>query len=286
MLPLQEKLKKLGPYLMMTVGTILIAVEVYFFEIPNHFATGGVTGIGVLLEKITPLSSETWIVILNVLMLILGFVFLGKGCGFKTIYCSLLFAGLIKVFEWLIPLDQPLTDSPLLELFCVMVLVSFGGALVFRADATTGGTDIVAMIMKKYTALHVGKALFVVDSLVVVSSFFVYGLKIGLFSMFGLLARALFTDTLIENMDSCKYFTIITTSPEEVRDYILSNLERGATIVQGEGAYTGENKKILHTVVQRSESYKLQKAIKTIDPKAFIIITTSSEIIGFGFRDR
>lgn len=282
---MKERFHKLVPYIMMTFGTALVAVEVYFFEIPNHFATGGVTGIGVLLEKITPLSSENWIVILNVILLIMGFIFLGKGCGFKTIYCSLLFAGLVKLFEWLIPLNQPLTDSPLLELFCVMVLISLGGALVFRADATTGGTDIVAMILKKYTALHVGKALFLVDALIVVSSFFVYGLKIGLFSMFGLLARALFTDTLIENMDSCKYFTIITTNPREVQDYILSNLERGATIVHGEGAYTGENKQILHTVVARSESYKLQKAIKTIDPNAFIIITTSSEIIGSGFRD-
>ena len=278
-------MNRLKAFLMMTLGTVLIAAEVYFFEIPNRFAVGGVSGISIILSKFTPLSAETWIVILDVLLLVVGFIFLGKGCGFKTIYCTILYSGLMKLLEWLVPLEAPLTDQPVIELLSVMVLLSIGGALVFRADATTGGTDIIAMILKKYTPLHVGKALFVVDLAVVVSSFFIYGFTIGLFSLFGLLARALFTDTLIENMDSCKYFTIITTCPDEICDFILKNLERGVTIVKGEGAYTGEGKKILHTVVQRSESYKLQKSIREIDKNAFIIITTSSEIIGSGFRD-
>ncbi|MBQ3934944.1 MAG: YitT family protein [Clostridia bacterium] len=278
-------MKKILPFLMMTLGTFLVAAEVYFFEIPNKFAAGGVSGISIILSRFIPLSAETWIVILNVILLIIGFIFLGKGCGFKTVYCTLLYAGLLKLFEWLIPISQPLTDEPVIELLSVMVLLSIGGALVFRADATTGGTDIIAMILKKYTPLHVGKALFLVDFLVVLSAFFVYGFKIGLFSLFGLLARALFTDTLIENMDSCKWFTIITSKPDEICDFILKNLDRGATIVKGTGAFTGEGKTILNTVVQRSESYKLQKAIKEIDKSAFIIITTSSEIIGSGFRD-
>ena len=272
-------------FLMMTLGTLLIAVEVYFFEIPNNFAVGGVSGLSSLLSKFIPLSAESLIVILDVLLLIIGFIFLGKGCGVKTIYCTLLYSGLMKLFEWLIPLKQPLTDEPVIELLSVMVLLSIGGALVFRADATTGGTDIIAMILKKYTPLHVGKALFLVDFLIVFSSFFIYGFKIGLFSLFGLLARALFTDTLIDNMDSCKYFTIITSRPEEICNFVLKELDRGVTIVEGTGAYTGEGKKVLHTVVARTEAYRLQKAVREADKNAFIIITTSNEIIGSGFRD-
>ena len=280
-------MKKLMSVIMMSIGTILVAAEVHFFEVPNRFAIGGVSGIGILLSKMDfiPISAETWIVILNILLLIIGFIFLGKGCGIRTIYCSLLFAGVLKLLEWLLPVTEPLTDQPVLELLSVMVLTSIGSALVFREDSTTGGTDIIAMILKKYTPLHVGKALFLVDLAVVISAFFIYGIQIGLFSMFGLLARALFTDTLIENMDSCKYFTIITSKPEEIRMFVLDNLERGATIVRAEGAYTGEGKTILHTVVQRSQAYKLQKKIKEIDDQAFVIITTSSEIIGSGFKE-
>lgn len=278
-------MKKFQDYLLMTFGTILIALEVYFFEIPNNFAIGGVSGIGVVLEKFTPFSAETWIIALNIFLLILGFIFLGKGCGFRTIYCSLLYSGLLKLLEWTVPLEKPLTNLPLLELFLVMVLLSLGGALVFRSDATTGGTDIVALILKKYTPLDVGKALFIVDLAVVISAFFVYGIQIGLLSIFGLLVRSLFTDTLIESFDSCKYFTIITTKAGKIKEFILQDLSRGATIVQGEGAYTEEKKTILHVVVRRYEARRLQKAVKESDPDAFVIITTSSEIIGSGFRD-
>ena len=156
--------------------------------------------------------------------------------------------------------------------------------MIFQAKASSGGTDIVALILKKYTSLNVGKSLLCVDFLIAFSSLFVFGIEIGLFSVAGLFAKAFLVDSVIESFDACKYFVIVTTKPEEIREYIIKNLHHGATILKGEGAFTGAEKTMIHTVCRRIEAVGLQKMVKEIDPSAFIIITTSSEIIGRGFR--
>ena len=271
-------------YVMLTLGTALIAAEVHFFEVPNGFTIGGVSGLSIAIGAAFNLSVTNLLVGLNLLLLIIGFIFLGKGCGLRTVYCTIMYSGLMKLLGWLCPLDKPLTDEPLLELCCVIVLTAIGSGLIFHCDATSGGTDIVAMIAKKYTSLDVGKALLAVDFLVALSSFWVFDLKTGFISMLGVFARSFLIDSVVESIDSCKYFTIITTKPEEVRSYILESMDRGATIVKATGAYTGGEKTILYTVCRRFEALKLQRVVHEKDPDAFVIITTSSEIIGSGFR--
>ena len=265
-------------------GTALLTVGVYFFKIPNGFAPGGVSGVGTILGRVTPLSPATWISLLNVLLLILGFIVLGKETGMRTAICTLAFSGLTQLLEKLVPLDGPLTDQPFLELGYAMILTAIGSALIFHARASSGGTDIIALILKKYTPLNVGMALLCVDFLIAASSFFVFGVRTGLFSIAGLFVKAFLVDSVIESLDACKYFVIITTKPDDISDHVLSALGHGVTVSHGEGAYTGERKTILHTVCRRSEAVGLQRKIKEIDPEAFIIITTSSEIIGRGFR--
>ena len=276
--------KTFKEYFLMTLGVVLLTVGVYFFKIPNGFSTGGVSGIGTILGKITPITPATWISILNVLLLLIGFLLLGKQTGARTVYCSILFSLLTQVSEWLVPLSKPLTDQPFLELVYAMLLTSIGAAMIFQAKASSGGTDIVALILKKYTSLNVGKSLLCVDFLIAFSSLFVFGIEIGLFSVAGLFAKAFLVDSVIESFDACKYFVIVTTKPEEIREYIIKNLHHGATILKGEGAFTGAEKTMIHTVCRRIEAVGLQKMVKEIDPSAFIIITTSSEIIGRGFR--
>ncbi len=271
-------------FLLMTAGTVLMTAGVYFFKIPNGFSTGGVSGIGTVLGRVTPISPATWISILNAALLILGFAVLGRGTGIKTVWCSLLFSGLTQLLEWLVPLRSPLTDQPFLELCYAMILTACGSALIFHAQASSGGTDIVALILKKHTSLNVGMALLCVDFLIAASSFFVFDIKTGLFSLAGLFAKAFLVDSVIENLDACKYFVIITTRADEISRFILTSLHHGATVEYGKGAFTNEDKIILHTVCRRSEAPLLQRAIRMIDPSAFIIITTSSEIIGRGFR--
>ena len=278
-------MKKTKNFLMMTAGCLLLAMGVYFFKIPNGFSTGGVSGIGTILGKLIPfISSGLWIWILNILLLVLGVLFLGKDAIVKTIYCSMLYSALTYVFEFAFPLSQPLSDQPLLELIYAMLLTSIGSAMIFNSDASAGGTDITALILKKYTSLDVGKSLLVVDFVVAASSFFVFGIEIGLFSLLGLFAKAFIVDSVIESFNTCKYFIVITSKREEISEFIIKNLHHGVTVSSVIGEYTKEEKTMIHTVCKRIEAIKLRNRIKEIDSHAFIIITTSTEIIGRGFR--
>lgn len=277
-------MKKIKNFMVMTMGCVLLAVGVYFFKIPNGFATGGVTGIGTILAKLTPISAGAWIWVLNILLLLLGFIFLGKGNGVKTVYCSMLYSAITYALEIIVPLTEPLSNQPLLELVYAMLLTSIGSALIFNADASSGGTDITALILKKYTSIDVGKALLIVDFVVAASSFIVFDIQTGLFSLLGLFAKAFIVDAVIDNLNTCKYFVVITDKREEIASFIMETLHHGVTVASVVGEYTKQDKAMIHTVCKRVEAIKLRNKIKEIDPKAFIIITTSSEIIGRGFR--
>ena len=271
-------------YIAMTSGCILLSLGIYFFKIPNGFATGGVTGIGTILAKITPISVGVWIWGLNILLLVLGFIILGKGNAVKTVYCSMLYSAITYLLEIFVPQNAPLTNQPFLELVYAMLLTSIGSAMIFNSDASSGGTDIAALILKKYTSVDVGKALLAVDSVVAVSAFWVFGIQAGLYSVLGLFAKAFLVDSVIESLNTCKYFIVITTHREEIAEYIIQTLHHGVTVNSVVGEYTKEEKAMIHTVCKRVEAVRLRKAIKEIDPKAFVIITTSSEIVGRGFR--
>ena len=268
----------------MNFGCLLLAVGVYFFKIPNGFATGGVTGIGTVLAKITPVSPGIWIWILNIALLVVGFIFLGKQNGIKTVYCSMLYSAMTYFFEIFIPLSAPLTDQPLLELIYAMLLTSIGSAMIFHSNASSGGTDIAALILKKFTSVDVGKSLLAVDFVVAASAFVVFDIKTGLFSLLGLFSKAFIVDSVIESLNTCKYFVVITSKREEISEYIIKKLHHGVTVNSAVGEYTKEEKSMIHTVCKRFEAIKLRAEIKEIDPHAFIIVTTSSEIIGRGFR--
>lgn len=277
-------MRKLQNFMTMTLGCVLLAIGVYFFKIPNGFATGGVTGIGTILAQLTPITAGVWIWILNALLLLFGFIFLGKENGIKTVYCSMLYSAITYVLELTIPITQPISDQPLLELIYAMLLTSIGSAMIFNSNASSGGTDIVALILKKFTSIDVGKALLAVDFLIAASAFFVFDIQTGLFSLLGLFAKAFIVDAVIENLNTCKYFIVITSEREKISDFIITNLHHGVTVNSVIGEYTNEEKTMIHTVCKRIEAIKLRNRIKQIDPHAFIIITTSSEIIGRGFR--
>ena len=278
------KQQKIKNFIMMNFGCILLSVGVYFFKIPNGFATGGVTGIGTLLGKISPISPAIWIWILNVALLFLGLLFLGKQNIIKTIYCSMFYSALTYLFEVFCPLSKPLTNQPLLELVYAMLLTSIASAIIFNCDASSGGTDIAALILKKFTSLDVGKSLLTVDFFVAASSFFVFNVQAGLFSLLGLFSKAFLVDSVIESLNTCKYFVVITTKRQEISEFIISTLKHGATVTSAVGEFTKDEKSMIHTVCKRSEAIKLRKKVKEIDPNAFIVITTSSEIVGRGFR--
>ena len=280
----KTKGKILQDYLMMSLGTVLLSAGVYFFKIPNGFSTGGVSGIATLLGTLTSLPAATWIGIFNITLLLVGFLVLGKNTGIRTVYCSLLFSGLTQLLQFLCPMAAPLTDQPLLELVYAMLLTSIGSAIIFFRHGSSGGTDIVALIIKKYLNLNVGKALLCSDTVIALSAFLVFDIRTGLFSLLGLFFKAFLVDGIIENLDSCKCFMIVTSKPEEIVDFILHSLHHSATLVEATGAYSHDNTSLVYTVCRRIEAIRLQREIRQVDPGAFIVITTSSQIIGRGFR--
>ena len=272
-------------YIFMNLGCVLLSIGVYFFKIPNGFSTGGVTGIGTILAQMTPISAGIWIWILNIALLVLGFLFLGKQTGVKTVYCSMFYSAITYIFELIFPLSQPLTNEPFMELVYAMLLTSVGSAMIFNSNASSGGTDIAALILKKFTSIDVGKALLAVDSVIAASAFFVFDVPTGLFSLLGLFAKAFLVDSVIESLNTCKYFVVITSKRDEISEFIIKSLHHGVTVTSAVGEYTKDEKTMIHTVCKRIEAIKLRSRIKEIDPQAFIIVTTSSEIIGRGFRN-
>jgi len=269
---------------MLTAATLILVLGVYLFKFPNHFSFGGVTGIAVVLSAILPASPSSITFFINVALLVLGFLFLGKDAGIKTVYVSLLTSLGLSVAELIFPMEHPLTTEPVLELIFAIVLPAFSAAILFNMGASSGGTDIIAMILKKYTTLNIGTALFFVDLGIVVAACFAFDTQTGLFSLCGLLAKSLVVDGVIENINLCKYFTIICDDPDPICDFILNDLNRSATIYHAQGAYQHNDKTVIITITKRSQAVELRNFIRRTQPGAFIAITNSSEIIGKGFR--
>ncbi len=279
-------------FLSMHIGIVLIALSTYFILVPNHFVTGGMTGLStVLAQELTFLTQPQWLLLLNALVLILGFIFLGKSTGVFTVYCSMGYSSLMMLFEALnlsgkiSPEIPTLTQEPFMELVVGITLYAIGTAIIFYAGASSGGMDIVALIIQKYTKMDVGRAVLTVNSIIAITSIFVFkDITTGILSLVGLFMNSFIIDTVIDNFNACKYFIVITDKPELVAEYIMNTLHHGVTITDAIGAYTQAKKGMVHTVCRRYEAIKLRQAIKQIDENAFMVVTTSSEIIGKGFR--
>ncbi len=279
-------MKKLKSYCVITAGIILMAIGIYFFKFPNNFSTGGVSGIATILGEVSPhISKGTFVSIINYALLVVGLIVFGKGFAFKTVYASVLLSGLISIFEKILPLTQPMTDQPFLELVFSILLVGGGSALLFSERASSGGTDIVAMILKKYSKLNIGKALFCTDVIIVIIACMVFGIETGLYSLLGLLTKAIIVDNLIDSIYLSKCVTVVTDNSEQICKYIIDGLGRSATSIKCEGAFTHNKKMMLITVLTRTQAVMLKDYVKSIEPTAFIIITNSSDILGKGFRE-
>ena len=272
-------------WFMITAGILIMTVGIYFFKFPNHFSTGGVTGISIVLGHYFPsMTPATFVTVINVLLLILGFFAFGKSFGIRTVYASLLMSGVLQLLEAVCPMEAPMTSQPLVELLFAVGLPAVGSAILFNLDASSGGTDIIAMILRKYTSMNIGFALLCTDTIITLMACVAFGMETGLLSLLGLIIKGMFVDVVMDNLRVKKCFQIITSHPEPIVEFITKELHRGATELHGEGVYTHEGKTVLMTVVSRQQAVKLRNFIRTKDKGAFMIITTSTEIIGNGFR--
>lgn len=275
---------KLKNFSLLTISTLIMAIGIYFFKFANNFTFGGITGIAVLVAKFLPISASDFSFVVNILLLIIGWIVLGKSFAEKTAYSTILLSISLSLLERIYPMSHPLTNEPLLELIFAILLPALGSAILFNIGASSGGTDVIAMILKKYTSVDIGKGLMISDLIFTLAGFLVFNVKTGLYSLFGLIMRSALIDNFIESFNRSKYFHVVTSNATCICDFIQNDLQRGATIVNATGAFTGDDKYIILTVLSPSQAVKLRNFIKEQDPKAFLLVSNTSEIIGKGFH--
>ncbi len=268
----------------LTASTLIMAVGIYFFKFTNNFTFGGITGLAVLIAKSGVISASDFSFVANMILLVIGFFVLGKKFAAKTAYSSILLSVTLSALERIYPMSHPLTDQPMLELAFAIALPSIGSAVLFNIGASSGGTDVVAMIMRKYTSFNIGNALLVTDFFITLAGCFVFDIETGLYSFLGLALRSFMIDGFIESLNLSKYFNVVCSNPQPICSYIKEDLHRSATIVLAKCAFSGEDKYIIFTVLNRIEAIRLRNYIKENSPDAFLLISNTSEIIGKGFH--
>ena len=272
-------------FLLLNFGLVLTAVSIVVFKTPNHFAFGGTSGVSVILSTLVPqlpVSAFMWI--LNAALVVLGLVFLDRKTVGWSVYASLALSGYTSLGELVYPSTVSPTGDMWLDLCFAVLLPAIGSAIVFDIGASTGGTDILALILKKHSSMQIGRALLVADIGIVAVAAFLYGPRTGLYCVLGLFAKTLVVDTAIESLHLRKVCTIVTARPNLIERFIVRDLNRSATVTQGFGAYSGRPVTVFMSVLSRREAMRLRQYTREVDPDAFITIVNSSEIIGHGVR--
>ncbi|MBQ8840481.1 MAG: YitT family protein [Clostridia bacterium] len=278
-------LRGLWSYILITIGTLFVACGVYFFKFPNHFTVGGVSSLSVVLTHYFPAINEsTFMAIANVLLLIVALIIFGKDFAIKTVYSSLLLSASTLAMEYIYPITESLTGDKFLELLFTIGGIAIGSAILFSQDASSGGTDIIAMILKRFTSVNIGTALLITDVVLVILGAIAFGIEIGLYSLCGLVIKSFIVDNVIDGINLNKCFIIVTDKDEAICAFINNELHRGATVSMCTGSFTHDNKRMIITVLNRQQASLLKKFIRVNDPHAFSIITNSTDILGKGFR--
>ena len=273
-------------YVLITIGLSLVAAGFYFFLVPNDLAVGGVSGLAVVINWYMPgLTIGVIMLVLNVILFIVGFIFIGANFGFKTIYASFGLSGMIWVLEKSCPMSGSITNDLFLELIFGILICAVGMGMVFNQNASTGGTDIIAKILNKYFQIDIGKALLLADFFVTVSAAIAFGPRIGMYALLGVIINGFTIDAVIAGLNNCKKVEVLSSKGEEIKRFIIEDLNRGATLYMAKGAYTNDEKEIITTVIGKKQFIKLKNYIKEIDKKAFIITYNVHETLGEGFKD-
>ena len=261
-----------------TVGTLIVAVAVYFFMYPSHVTVGSVAGLAQVLSNFLPMSPSVITLIINIILFIIGFLLVGPEFGIKTVYCGILLPVLIGMFEILFPNFQSITQDPILDVLCYILIVSVGLAILFTTNASSGGLDIVAKLMNKFFRMDLGKAMAVSGMLVAASSLLCYDMKTVVLSLLGTYFGGMITDHFLFGMNIKRRVCIISPKFEEILAFILHDLHSGATIYEGIGAYDRTVKKEIITIVDHQEYRKLMDYMRKTDPTAFMTVYSVNEI--------
>ena len=277
-------MQKIKEYLLTTIGIALTAIALEYFFFPSDIAAGGVSGIGLVINKLIGLDTSIVVLVLNIFLFILAFLVLGKSFGAKSIYATIM----LSVFMWIIEKFFTLgilTENMFLASFFGSIILGMGAAIVFHQGASTGGTSIIAAIISKFTPIGIGISVLLTDSFVCILAISVFGVDKGLFGFFSVILIGLVIDKFIDGFNRCKQVFIITSKEKAIVNHIIKKIDRGCTVLNGNGGYTGSDVKIIYTVLSSNEFIALKKDVKEIDPDAFLTVNESTEVLGKGFTD-
>ena len=270
-----EAVKEIG---ILTAAVAIIAAAVFFFLVPSHTSVSSISGLGIVLSNFIPLPLSAITMILNVVLLIIGFLTCGKEFGAKTVYTSIMLPLFIGLFELVFPDFESMTGSQELDVLCYILVVSIGLSILFNRNASSGGLDIVAKILNKYLHMELGRAMSLAGMCVALSAAFVYDKKTVVLSVLGTYFNGIVLDNFIFDHNKKRRVCIITEKEEELRKFIINDLHSGATIYEAIGAYNFEKHNEIITIVDKSEYQKLMTFINREDPKAFITVYNVSNM--------
>ena len=262
-----------------TFATFIVAVAVYFFMMPNNLAIASIAGLAVVLQKFIPLSVATISLIFNVGLLIIGFIFVGREFGGKTVYTSVILPIFVGIFEKLFPKYNGLTGDPFLDMICYIFIVSIGLSLLFNHNASSGGLDIIVKILNKYLHIDKGKAMSIAGMLVSLSAIFAYDKKTVVLSVLGTYLNGIILDYFLFGTNIKKKVCILSAKNEEIKKYILKNMHSGATLYKVIGAYNNEEHEEVVAIVNKREYGILMQYIRRTDPDAFVTVSTINEVM-------
>ena len=262
----------------LTAAVAIIAAAVYFFLVPSHASVSSISGLGIILTNFIPLPLSVITMVLNVVLLIIGFITCGREFGTKTVYTSILLPVFIGIFERIFPNIGSLTKTQELDVLCYVLVVSVGLSILFNMNASSGGLDIVAKIMNKYLHIELGKAMSLAGMCVALSAALVYDKKTVVLSVLGTYFNGMVVDHFIFGQNLKRRVCIITKYEEELRNFILHELHSGATIYDAIGAYNLDKRHEIITIVDKNEYQKLMNYINNLDPKAFITVYTVADM--------
>ena len=261
------------------LGSIISASAVFFFLMPSGLSVGSISGFAIVLAAFIPLSVSTLTLILNVILLLLGWLLIGPEFSGKTVVSTLLFSGFLSLFEGLMPNFISITGDPFVDMICFIFVLGFSQALLFNAGASSGGLDIVAKILNKFFRIELGKAVSVGGMVLALSAIFAFDLKVTVLSVLGTYLNGLLVDHFIFGLGLKRRVCILSKKDEEILQFILSDLHSGASIYYAEGAYTGQKQREIIAIVDKQEYRRLMDYIEKTDPAAFVTVYSVSEVI-------
>lgn len=270
--------RNIKEYLIITFGALLSAAAIYFFMLPSHVAIGSGSALAMVLSNFIPLPISVISLIINVVLLIIGFILIGPEFGAKTVYVAILIPFTIGIFERILPDFQSLTQDPIIDVLCYLLIVGMGMAILFSHNASSGGLDIVAKIMNKYLKMEIGNAMAISGVAVALSSAFCYDTKTVVLSVLGTYFGGMIVDKFIFGLNIKRRVCIISSKLDEVVDFILHELHSGATLYEGIGAYDNTAKREVIAIVDKQEYRRLMDFIVETDPKAFVTVYSVNEV--------